>query len=297
MPKNKDGAMRREFTRTQALIEDNLCSFFTDEVPQKTLLEAMRYSLLAGGKRIRPVITLQFCAACGGDMADAMAAVCAIEMMHTYSLIHDDLPCMDDDALRRGEPTNHIVFGEYTAVLAGDALQAAAFDTLLKSNLPGDAVVRMARVLADASGAFGICGGQQLDMQNEGKTLTREELIDIHSMKTASMLSAAAQLGVMAAGGTTEQQTAAAEYALALGLAFQVRDDILDSTMTTAQLGKPAGSDKESGKFTFVSLLGAAECNKIVRAETKKAILALRGKFENPGFLIWLAEMLEERKY
>ena len=165
----------REFSRCQQMVEESLKKCFIGNAPYGELLEAMRYSLLAGGKRIRPVLLLQFCRAAGGGMEPALPLACAVEMLHTYSLIHDDLPCMDNDSLRRGKPTNHIVYGEYTATLAGDALQAAAFRTLLSAKLPPETVVAAGKILADAAGEDGICGGQYLDMKGTGRDLTLEQ--------------------------------------------------------------------------------------------------------------------------
>jgi geranylgeranyl diphosphate synthase type II len=286
----------REYESCRALLEERLGRFFCAE-PMSRLSEAMRYSLLAGGKRIRPVIVLQFAKAAGGDVEKALPAACAVEMLHTYSLIHDDLPCMDDDDLRRGKPTNHIVYGECLATLAGDALQAEAFGALLQSELPADTVVSMARVLSKAAGLGGICLGQMLDMESEGKKLTLDELTAVHKYKTASLLVASAQLGVMAAGGGAGQLRAAEEYAWHLGLAFQVRDDILDHIGTTQVLGKPAGSDEANDKTTFLSLMSLHDAVHIVSDQTHYAIAALHNNFENKGFLEALAIKLEERKY
>jgi len=260
------------------------------------LLEAMRYSLLAGGKRIRPVMCVKFCEAAGGTPEAALDAACAVEMMHTYSLIHDDLPCMDDGDMRRGKPSNHKKYGEYTAVLAGDALQAAAFDTILRSDLAPDLVVKISQVLSESSGPHGICGGQYLDLQGVWTPHTEDMLTEIHNMKTAVLMSAAAQIGVIAAGGTPEQVKAAEKYALAVGFAFQVRDDVLDSTAMDRELGKPIGSDLEANKITFAMLLGIDECEEIIRAETEKAIAALEGQYSDTAFLEWLAQYLAERK-
>lgn len=266
------------------------------------LAEAMRYSLLAGGKRIRPVIVLQFAKAAGIDMEKALPAACAVEMLHTYSLIHDDLPCMDDDALRRGKPTNHVVFGECLATLAGDALQAEAFGTILKSDLPAGTVVTIASLLSRAAGLDGICLGQALDMTSEGKKLTYDEISRLHALKTASMLVSAAQIGVAAAGNgenntNSAMMNAAEQYAAALGLAFQIRDDVLDYMGTTDELGKPVGSDEANSKTTFVTLFGIPECENLIRQKTREAVNALAGHFANTEFLEALAIMLEERKY
>jgi geranylgeranyl diphosphate synthase type II len=283
----------QEYNSCRTLIEAQLDRYFALD---SILAEAMRYSLLAGGKRIRPIIVLQFCKAAGGDIAQALSAACAVEMLHTYSLIHDDLPCMDNDDLRRGKPTNHIVYGECLATLSGDALQAEAFGTLLKSELPANSIVKMGKVLAKAAGLDGICLGQTLDMLNEGKDLTLDQISDIHHFKTASLLVASAQLGVIACGGSDQMLRAASMYASALGLAFQIRDDILDYTGATDILGKPAGSDEANHKTTFVTLFGIDECERLVHEKTREAIAALGGHFANTEFLEALAINLEERK-
>ena len=258
-------------------------------------VEAMRYSLLAGGKRIRAILCLLFCEAVGGNSENAVKAACAIEMMHTYSLIHDDLPSMDNDDIRRGMPSNHIKFGEFTAILAGDALQAFAFETLANSDLPQENIVKMVKTLAQAAGVHGMCGGQYLDLSGEGRQLTTEELIELYSMKTSALLSAAAQLGVIAGGGTQEQINAADAYAQSVGLAFQVRDDVLDCIATPEELGKPIGSDEENKKSTFAFLLGIEACEQMVREETEKAITAVEGEFDNTEFLTLLANILATR--
>ena len=287
-------SMKSEMNRCRQMIERQLEKSFTEEKPQKALREAMRYSLLAGGKRIRPIITLQFCKASGAAAEKALPFACALEMLHTYSLIHDDLPCMDDDGLRRGKPTNHIVYGEWMATLAGDALQAAAFHTLLKADLPPETVVAAAQALAEAAGEGGICGGQMLDMNGEGKNLGLGEITTIHEMKTASMIIAAAKLGVLAGGGSNEQLQAAEAYGAALGLAFQIRDDMLDLTAGEDQLGKST-SDTKSGKSTFATLLGIEACKILVVKKTDEAKGAVRETFENAQFFCWLADFLAER--
>ncbi len=290
-------AFEDELNACRAMVDAQLEQYFLEAAPDKTLADAMRYSLLAGGKRLRPILVLHFARACGGKMEDALEAACAVEMLHTYSLIHDDLPCMDDDALRRGKPTNHVVYGECTATLAGDALQAAAFETLSRSKLPAESVVKMVQVLARAAGYQGICLGQTLDMLSEGRRLTLDELSVIHHYKTAALLIAAAQLGVLAAGGKEGQLLAAERYARHLGLAYQVKDDILDYTSSTEVLGKPVGSDKENNKTTFASIMTLHDANHIAHDQTHYAIAALRGNFADTDFLEGLAVYLEERKY
>lgn len=264
--------------------------------PQAGLAEAMRYSLLAGGKRIRPILVLEFCRVTGGDVDEAMPVACAIEMLHTYSLIHDDLPCMDNDDLRRGRPTNHKVYGECTAVLAGDALQAEAFGTILRSHLPAERRAACAEDLANAVGLDGMCCGQYLDMLGEGKTLTEDELNEINGRKTGALLTAACLMGVHAAGGTDAQAEAAGVYGAALGSAFQIRDDMLDVLSSEAELGKPIGSDAREKKNTYMALYGEAECRRMVEKLTEYAKNVLRDAFEDTGFLCALADSLAERK-
>ena len=288
--------MLAEFEKARSLVEGRLETLFTKDVPDENLAESMRYSLLAGGKRIRPVLVLEFAKAAGGNMEEALDAACACEMLHTYSLIHDDLPCMDDDDLRRGKPTNHVVYGECTAVLAGDALQAECFKILANSALPAERVVKMVQYLSNAAGLMGICGGQALDIAGEGKSLSADEISKIHSLKTASLLVACAKMGVAAAGGSEKQIKAAEEYAENLGIAFQIRDDVLDVISTTEELGKPVGSDDENEKSTFVTLFGVDKCIELVAEKTQTAIAAVKDAFENAGFLIWLAEYLAGRE-
>lgn len=287
-----------QLTRDQEQIEKSLAGYFTDRsVPYKTLLESISYSMMAGGKRLRPILVLAFCRLCGGDADKALPVACGVEMLHTYSLIHDDLPCMDDDDLRRGKPTNHKAFGECTATLAGDALQAAAFESVLSTDLPDGVRASCAMLLARAAGPDGICGGQQIDMEWEGRALTQQEVMEIHLRKTAALLRGACLMGVAAADGTEEMQRAAAQYAEALGLAFQIRDDMLDVIGDVAVFGKPVGSDKEKQKTTFVDLFGIDGCAKRVQEYTQRAKAALdtvpwRG---DTAFLKELADSLQNR--
>ncbi len=260
------------------------------------LAEAMRYSLLAGGKRIRPMLVLEFSRICGGDLTETLPVACAIEMLHTYTLIHDDLPCMDNDTLRRGRPTNHVVYGECTATLAGDALQAEAFGTILRSNLSAERRANCAMALSDAVGLDGICGGQYLDMLGEGKKLSEEQLNDINSRKTGALLIAACRMGVYAAGGSPEQLEAATLYAAALGAAFQIRDDMLDVISTEQELGKPIGSDAQENKNTYMALYGAEECARMVDRLTQRAKDSLRGAFGDTAFLDELADSMAVRR-
>ena len=280
-------------------IDRALAEYFAprgEQLPTAGLAEAMRYSLLAGGKRIRPMLVLEFCRIAGGDIEAALPVACAIEMLHTYSLIHDDLPCMDNDDLRRGRPTNHVVYGECTATLAGDALQAEAFGTILRSSMAPDRRAACAEDLANAVGLDGMCGGQYLDMIGEGKRLSETELDAINTRKTGALLIAACRMGVHAAGGTELQLEAAARYGAAIGVAFQLRDDVLDVTSTEAELGKPIGSDAQEGKNTYVSLVGMAECEQRILRLTEAAKHALSEGFSDTAFLDSLADSMAVRK-
>lgn len=260
------------------------------------LLESMHYSLTAGGKRIRPMLVLEFCRISGGNIEKTLPVACAIEMLHTYSLIHDDLPCMDNDALRRGKPTNHVVYGECTATLAGDALQAEAFGTIARSQLPAEARVTCVEILADAVGSDGMCAGQYLDMVGEHKLLSEDELNNINLRKTGSLLTAACRMGVAAAGGNEAMLDAAAQYGACVGAAFQIRDDILDVISTSEELGKPIGSDAQEHKNTYMTLLGEYKCMQMIEKLTDQAKNAIAGAFEDTKFLCELADSMVTRK-
>ena len=259
------------------------------------LLDAMDYSLTAGGKRIRPVLVLEFSRLLGGNMEDTLPVACAVEMLHTYSLIHDDLPCMDNDDLRRGKPTSHKVFGESTAVLAGDALQAEAFGTILRCPLPVERRAKCAEILAGAAGIDGICGGQYMDLSAEGHALSAEELSDLQARKTGALLAGACMLGVATAGAGEDMLNLAGQYGAQLGAAFQIRDDMLDVLSTESELGKPIGSDKRDGKTTFMSLYGQNECARMVRKITDAAIETVK-PVDKDGFLAELAASLIDRR-
>lgn len=237
--------------------------------------EAMRYSLEGGGKRIRPCLVLEFCRVCGGEPGAALPFAAAVEMVHTYSLIHDDLPCMDDDDLRRGKPSCHIKFGETNALLAGDGLLTLAFETLTKAELPGERIAEACATLAAAAGNLGMIGGQTMDLENEGRAVSLETLRQTDARKTGALIRAACLLGCIAADAPPRQREAAADYANALGMAFQIVDDILDVTGDTATLGKPAGSDDAQHKSTYVTLCGLDGAKKDARAFTQAAVDAL----------------------
>ncbi|MBQ7817199.1 MAG: polyprenyl synthetase family protein [Oscillospiraceae bacterium] len=266
---------------------------FHDE-PQKELFEAMEYSLLAGGKRLRPILAFEFCRICGADWKTAAPFAAAVEMIHTYSLIHDDLPSMDNDDLRRGRPTNHKVYGEAMAILAGDALLTDAFAVAATAQLvqPQDMAFAIS-VLSECAGSLGMVGGQVLDICSEERECTETEILNIQSRKTGALINAACVLGVVAAGGTEEQIDAAASFAGALGIAFQIRDDMLDVIGTKDEMGKGVGTDAE--KNTFVQLYGLDKCEELVQKYTEAALSALDA-FENPGILAELADSLTVRR-
>lgn len=271
----------------------NDCFVYEGE-PQQRLFEAMRYSLLAGGKRLRPVLTMEFCRACGGDPAVSLPFAAAVEMVHTYSLIHDDLPCMDNDDYRRGRPTSHKVYGEAHAVLAGDALLTAAFPRLCMAKLPAERIVQAAAILGECAGGLGMVGGQVLDLEGEKQILTEEQIGAIHVRKTGSLISAACTLGVIAAGGSDQQLDAAGQYAAGLGLAFQIRDDMLDVIGDAEKLGKKTGMDAQ--KNTYARLFALEECQRRVDKLTHFAIDALC-VFEDAEFLRELALWLVTREH
>ncbi len=262
--------------------------------------EAIRYSLLGGGKRLRAHLVLEFCRLCGGDQSKALNYACAIEMIHAFSLIHDDLPCMDNDDMRRGKPSCHIAFGYDTALLAGDALLSMAFDTAASADLPPSVNLQAVKLLARASGRDGMVGGQVLDMIGEERAYTEEELEKTQALKTGALIVCAAQLGVLAAGGDGAALDAALDaaqkYASALGLAFQIRDDILDSEGSSADLGKPTGSDRCNNKSTFYSLLGSEKAKERTRELTCKAVEAI-ACVDGSERLIAFAEALISRKF
>lgn len=282
-------------------VEKRLKKYVPEEnLRQADLFRAMRYSLLAGGKRLRPVLLLEFCRLCGGDPEAALSFACAVEMIHTYSLIHDDLPCMDNDDMRRGKPSNHMVFGEAQALLAGDALLTLAFETMLSPESVGavgaERAAKAAGELAKAAGAFGMVGGQIIDLQSEGKAVTADTLIQMDECKTGALICAASKMGCILAGADEKRTTAAGGYAKAIGLAFQIRDDILDESGDPTQLGKPAGSDRENGKSTYVTFMGLKKAQQTVEELTQTAVAALSVFGEGTETLKALALRLAERK-
>ena len=280
----------------RAFIEEYLKNFYQEfkGEPQKSLFEAMEYSLLAGGKRLRPIFAMDFCRMCGGDWKNAAPFAAAVEMIHTYSLIHDDLPSMDNDDFRRGRPTNHKVYGEAMAILAGDALLTDAFMVAASAKLPNPQDMGFAiSVLAQGAGSLGMVGGQVLDSQAEARELTEQEVIDIQSRKTGALINDACVLGVIAGGGTEEQIAAAARFAGALGMAFQIRDDMLDVIGTKEEMGKGVGTD--AAKNTFVRLYGLEKCEELVQKYTDTAISMLDA-FDEKEYMISLAKSLTDRR-
>ena len=284
-----------QYQEYKALADAALNTYFADTtVSYHRLLEAMHYSLTAGGKRLRPVIVLEFCRLHGGDLKDALPFACALEMIHTYSLIHDDLPCMDNDDLRRGRPTCHKAFDEATAVLAGDGLLTAAFETASQADIPAETALRCIRVLGENAGMNGMIGGQVLDMGAEHRKISLDELRLLQKLKTGCLLRAACELGCAAAGATDEDTLARARaYGEKLGLAFQIRDDMLDVIGDAGELGKAVGMDTE--KNTFVRLYGLEKCESLVHHYTEKAISFLSA-FDDTEELIDLAERLTTRR-
>ncbi len=276
-----------------AAIESYLNNLFTEDKPYSELFESIRYSILNGGKRIRPVLTLEFARLGGIDWHLALPYACALELIHNYSLIHDDLPCMDNDDLRRGKPTNHKVFGETMAVLAGDALQPEAFSLIACApGLSAQSRIAAVEVLAKAAGADGMVGGQVLDtvcnVQDEAM------LTLLHRLKTGAMIAGAAELGCVAAEMDDKRRAQAVEYAAQLGLAFQIRDDMLDVVGCEQELGKPIGSDREEGKVTFMDLKGLDGCAALVDACTERAKAALND-WNDHEFLFELADQMVGR--
>jgi geranylgeranyl diphosphate synthase type II len=291
------GANWEQFQSDGRLIETKLSQYFAARPRWGVLYEAMEYSLLAGGKRIRPALSLAFCRLFGGPVERVLPMACAVEMIHTYSLIHDDLPCMDDDDYRRGKLTCHKVYGEAIAVLAGDGLLTAAFETLLDpafTEVTREQAGEAAFVLAKAAGHSGMIGGQTLDMMEMEQT--EQGILELHRKKTGALLRAAAELGCIAAGAGKEERSAAVSYAEHLGLAFQIQDDLLDAEGDPKVMGKQTGSDQAAGKQTFFTLLGPDACRLRIQKETalaKQALSAWKGR----DYLCALADWLASRTY
>ncbi len=278
-----------------SIVEDRLIKLLPECANgQDEVVKAMKYSLSNGGKRLRPVLCLEFARACGADRFDALDFACAVEYIHTYSLIHDDLPCMDDDDMRRGKPSCHKEFGEATALLAGDALLTHAFQILAGAELDDKKIALACGLLAQNAGVQGMVGGQVIDLKYESETPDLQQLLSVHRLKTGALISAACLLGCIAAGADDEKIAAASAFAYDLGVAFQIKDDILDVVGSTEALGKPVGSDAENNKTTYVTVRGMKNAQKDVEMLTSAAVSRLSA-FENTDFLKTLALYLVNR--
>jgi len=289
--------LQKRLKEYSALVEAGLDRLFPQEdCRHSRIFEACRYSLLAGGKHIRAALLLEFYRLCGGKVEDALAFACGLEMIHTYSLVHDDLPCMDNDDFRRGKPSNHKVYGETMATLAGDALLNRAFEVMLEQEtVPAACAMKAAACISRYSGVYGMIGGQVQDLSMEGRPATLEELREMVSLKTGALIRAACEAGVLLAGGDEIKRKAAEDYAAAVGLAFQIQDDILDVVGDQNLLGKAIGSDAANEKTTFVSVYGLEACRGMVRDLTLEA-QAAADVFDDSEFLKELAEYLAQRK-
>lgn len=290
---NLKDILRRDAERTNAALD---AATLNCDADYANLGEAIRYSLLDAGKRLRAYLVIEFCRAFGGDENAAMPYACAIEMVHAFSLIHDDLPCMDDDDMRRGKPSCHIKFGYDTALLAGDALLAMAFSVMTEAKLPSDNVVRAVALLSKASGRDGMVGGQVLDMIGENCHYLTDKLEKTQLLKTGALIRCAAELGILAANGDENAVKAAQDYADCIALAFQITDDILDAEGNAELLGKPIGSDAVNEKSTFYSVLGSDGCRKKVKELTERAKSAL-APYEKCDRLCELADALMLRDF
>ena len=289
--------LKAEWEKRRALVEDGLVrELRTDEAFDARLAESMEYSLTAGGKRLRPILLMASADAAGGRGEDYLTSACAIEMIHTYSLIHDDLPAMDDDDYRRGKLTNHKVYGAGLATLAGDALLTMAFELLARQQgVSAETLLRVVREVSEAAGANGMVGGQALDLASEGKRIEMDTLRRMHMAKTGALFRAAVRSGAILAGADEAALASLTDYAEAFGLAFQITDDILDVTGDEAAIGKPVGSDERNHKSTYVTLTSLEEARRLAREaadRAHKALAPLGGKTE---FLDELAEYLVTR--
>lgn len=288
---------KEEWARRRALVEEGLLrELREDEAFDARLAESMKYSLMAGGKRLRPILLMAAADAAGGHGDDYLASACALEMIHTYSLIHDDLPAMDNDDYRRGRLTNHKVYGAGLATLAGDALLTLAFEVLLRQKgVSPETLVRVVREISTAAGPEGMVGGQALDLESEGKHIDRDTLRRMHMAKTGALFRAAVRSGAILAGADDAKLAALTEYAEAFGLAFQITDDILDVTGDEAAIGKPVGSDERNQKSTYVTLTSLEEAKRLAREAVDRAHQALAPLGEKAAFLDELAEYLITR--
>ena len=292
--------MKNKLKENATLVENKLSELLTSEkLPYMTLLDSMSYSTLAGGKRVRPYLVLEFCELCGKEKELSLDYAAAVEMVHTFSLIHDDLPGMDNDDYRRGRLTNHRVFGEATAILAGDALVFKAIETAASSPLTHEQNIEAVKMICQKSGLHGMCGGQQIDLQSENKTIPREELEELVAKKCGALFEASCELGCIAADGGEEARRNASLFGAYTGLAFQVADDLLDLRATAEVLGKTPGKDEKSGKSTFVSLLGIEGAEAFTRGlcEKAKELLSLFPAGEARESLAAFCDFIISRNY
>lgn len=292
--------VKRKLAHRAANVEGFLGSCLDGRNIPDRLKRSMEYSLLAGGKRLRPVLVLSWCAMLGGDAEKAMPFAASLECIHTYSLIHDDLPAMDDDDLRRGKPSNYKQFDEATAILAGDGLLTEAFVLMSEAGLPAERVLRAVGILARAAGSGGMVGGQAIDMEFTGRSGAVElpELQKMHAMKTGALITAACECGAVLAGADEKGVESAREFGRRVGVAFQIVDDVLDVVGDEATLGKPVGSDEEQGKSTYPALLGLDESRRLASEHIDAAIGHLEPySGEEHEFLTQLARYIVDRVY
>lgn len=288
---------REAYENHRDRVENYLQKYCESQKHYGNLQEAMGYSLLSGGKRLRPVLTLEVCRILGGDVNAALPLAAAVEMVHTYSLIHDDLPAMDDDDLRRGKATCHKAFDEATAILAGDALLTTAFGQIVSAKLPTETVVQAVEALSFGAGEQGMVAGQSLEFATAHKEeIDVAQLEEVQSLKTGALLVTACELGAIAAGASAQEREKVKQYGAALGRGFQIRDDILDAVGEESRLGKPVGSDEKLGKPTFYTLLGEENAQKEVQRWTKEGMVALEG-LKEPDFLSELIQWLSQRDH
>ena len=294
--------MHSKINEFSELINKDLFEYFDTYLEEyKVIFDSMRYSVENGGKRVRPLLTLLFCDACGGDVKKALPVAEAVEYIHTYSLIHDDLPCMDNDDFRRGKPSNHKVYGEAFALLAGDGLLTAAFERITDLHKAGlysaDVAVNAIYTLSHLAGSRGMIGGQVIDLINEDNAdADIDSLMLMDNLKTGALIEAACVMGCIVAEADEAKKKAAAEFSKKIGLAFQIKDDILDVTGTLEKLGKMVGSDEQNGKSTYVTLLGVDKCQELVDKLTEEAMSALEA-FDDNEALKEYAEYLSKRDY
>lgn len=292
--------IRQEIKERTGQIEEILKKYLpAEEGWQKTVIEAMNYSFTAGGKRLRPMLMLETYRMFGGKSEIIEPFMAAIEMIHTYSLIHDDLPAMDDDEYRRGRKTTHVVYGEAMAILAGDGLLNLAYETAVSAVVKSEGniyAVRALDILAKSAGIYGMVGGQTVDVENDGVPLKQEQLDFIYRLKTGALIQAAMHMGAVLAGATKNEQDAICQIASNIGLAFQIQDDILDVTGTLEEIGKPVGSDEKNEKTTYVTLEGLKKAQSDVERLTEEAVELMQGLVVKNEFLTELLQYLVHRK-